>query len=106
MCVPCITSACDRSRFPRLLAGYVILVMVIQKLDESVSRTSRPMDQEQSGGDREFMFVMNALTRSMSGFRLTTKWPNHALRTRRERRGCNRYVPCAGSLSLDRSAKV
>jgi hypothetical protein len=31
--------------------------------------------------------------------------PNHALqRTRRERRGCNRGVPCAGSLSLGRSA--
>jgi len=31
--------------------------------------------------------------------------PNHALqRTRRERRGCNRCVPCAGSLSLARSA--
>jgi hypothetical protein len=30
--------------------------------------------------------------------------PNHALqRTRRERRGCNRCVPCAGSLSLGRS---
>jgi hypothetical protein len=29
--------------------------------------------------------------------------PNHALqRTRRERRGCNRRVPCAGSLSLGR----
>ena len=28
---------------------------------------------------------------------------NHALqRTRRERRGCNRCVPCAGSLSLGR----
>ena len=27
-------------------------------------------------------------------------WSNHALqRTRRERRGCNRRVPCAGSLS-------
>ncbi len=31
--------------------------------------------------------------------------PNHALHlTRRERRGCNRCVPCAGSLSLGRSA--
>src|SRR5678816_650426 len=31
--------------------------------------------------------------------------PNHALqRTRRERRGCNPCVPCAGSLSLGRSA--
>ena len=31
-------------------------------------------------------------------------WPNHALqRTRRERRGCNRSVPRAGSLSLGRS---
>jgi len=30
-----------------------------------------------------------------------TLWPNHALqRTRRGRRGCNRCVPCAGSLSL------
>jgi len=30
--------------------------------------------------------------------------PNHALqRTRRERRGCNRCVPWAGSLSLGRS---
>ena len=30
--------------------------------------------------------------------------PNHALqRTRRERRRCNRCVPCAGSLSLGRS---
>src|SRR5262245_48029947 len=30
--------------------------------------------------------------------------PNHALqRTRRERRGCNRCLPCAGSLSLGRS---
>src|SRR5689334_20515003 len=30
-----------------------------------------------------------------------TEWPNHALqRTRRERRGCNRCVPRAGSLSL------
>jgi len=29
--------------------------------------------------------------------------PNHALqRTRRERRGCNRRLPCAGSLSLGR----
>jgi hypothetical protein len=29
--------------------------------------------------------------------------PNHALqRTRRERRGCNCCVPCAGSLSLGR----
>jgi len=35
-----------------------------------------------------------------------TERPNHALqRTRRERRGCNRYVPCAGSLSLGRSAR-
>jgi hypothetical protein len=34
--------------------------------------------------------------------RLGTR-PNHALqRTRRERRGCNRGVPCAGSLSLGR----
>jgi hypothetical protein len=33
------------------------------------------------------------------------KWANHALqRTRRGRRGCNRGVPCAGSLSLGRSA--
>lgn len=33
--------------------------------------------------------------------------PNHALqRTRRERRGCNRSVPWAGSLSLGRSAKM
>ena len=32
-----------------------------------------------------------------------TLWPNHALqRTRRERRGCKRCVPCAGSLSLSR----
>src|ERR1043166_8214062 len=37
-------------------------------------------------------------------------WPNHALqrslsrRPRRERRGCNLYVPCAGSLSLGRKA--
>ncbi len=32
-------------------------------------------------------------------------WPNHALqRTRRERRGCNRRVPWAGSLSLGRYA--
>jgi hypothetical protein len=31
------------------------------------------------------------------------KWPNHALQqTRRERRGCNRGVPCSGSLSLGR----
>jgi hypothetical protein len=31
-------------------------------------------------------------------------WPNYALqRTRRERRGCNRCVPCAGSLILSRS---
>ena len=31
--------------------------------------------------------------------------PNHALqRTRRERRGCNHRVPCAGSLSLGRYA--
>jgi hypothetical protein len=30
-------------------------------------------------------------------------WPNHALqRTRRERRGFNRGVPWAGSLSLGR----
>ena len=30
--------------------------------------------------------------------------PNHALHlNRRERRGCNRCVPCAGSLSLGRS---
>jgi predicted enzyme related to lactoylglutathione lyase len=35
----------------------------------------------------------------------TTATPNHALlRTRRERRGCNRCVPCAGSLRLGRSA--
>src|SRR6266850_2180692 len=32
------------------------------------------------------------------------EWPNHAQRTRRERRGCNPCVPCAGSLSLGRSA--
>jgi len=32
---------------------------------------------------------------------------NHALqRTRRKRRGCNRCVPCAGSLSLGRSART
>jgi hypothetical protein len=31
--------------------------------------------------------------------------PDHALqRARRESRGCNRCVPCAGSLSLGRSA--
>jgi hypothetical protein len=31
--------------------------------------------------------------------------PNHALqRTRRKRRGCNRRLSCAGSLSLGRSA--
>ena len=36
---------------------------------------------------------------------MTTR-PNHALqRTRHERRGCNRGVPRAGSLSLGRSAK-
>jgi hypothetical protein len=30
-------------------------------------------------------------------------WPNHALqRTRREHHGCNRCLPCAGSLSLGR----
>jgi hypothetical protein len=34
---------------------------------------------------------------------MTLTPPNHALhRTRRERRGCNRYVPYAGSLSLGR----
>ncbi len=35
-------------------------------------------------------------------------WPNpYALqRTRRERRGCNRGVPCAGSLSLGRSVSM
>jgi hypothetical protein len=34
---------------------------------------------------------------------VTLMRPNHALqRTRRERRGCNRCVPCAGSLSLGR----
>jgi hypothetical protein len=34
-------------------------------------------------------------------------WANHALqRTRRGRRGCNRCVPCAGSLSLGRSMKT
>jgi hypothetical protein len=33
--------------------------------------------------------------------------PSHALqRTRRERRGCNRCVPYAGSLSLGRSVKA
>ena len=33
--------------------------------------------------------------------------PNHALqRTRRERHGCNCCVPCAGSLSLGRSASA
>ena len=36
-----------------------------------------------------------------------TVMPNHSLqRTRRERRGCNRGVPWAGSLSLGRSAKT
>src|ERR1051325_8228986 len=34
-------------------------------------------------------------------FPSTSATPNHALqRTRRERRGCNRSVPCAGRLSL------
>jgi len=34
---------------------------------------------------------------------LQSDTPNHALqRTRRERRGCNRCVLCAGSLSLGR----
>jgi hypothetical protein len=34
---------------------------------------------------------------------MTTLWPNHALqRTRPSRRGCNRSVPRAGSLSLGR----
>lgn len=38
---------------------------------------------------------------------LKSKSPNHALkRIRRERRGCNRCVPCAGSLSLGRSSDV
>jgi hypothetical protein len=37
----------------------------------------------------------------------TDQPPNHALqRTRRGRRGCNRGVPCAGSLSLGRSLKT
>lgn len=37
--------------------------------------------------------------------RLTMLTPNHALqRTRRERRGCNRGVPRAESLSLGRSS--
>lgn len=32
--------------------------------------------------------------------------PNHPLqRTRRERRGCSRSVPCAGSLSLGRNVR-
>jgi len=36
-----------------------------------------------------------------------TMTPNHALqRTRRGRRGCNRGVPCAGSLSLGRSGRA
>ncbi len=36
---------------------------------------------------------------------MTLMPPNHALQqTRRERRGCNRCVPWAGSLSLDRWA--
>ena len=36
---------------------------------------------------------------------MTMTWPNHALqRTQHERRGCNRGVPQAGSLSLGRSA--
>jgi hypothetical protein len=36
---------------------------------------------------------------------MTRPSPNHALqRTRPSRRGCNRGVPCAGSLSLGRSA--
>jgi len=35
--------------------------------------------------------------------RLIMNRPNHALqRTRRERRGCNRRLPCAGSLSFGR----
>jgi len=38
---------------------------------------------------------------------MTTKWANHALqRTRPERRGCNRCVPRAGSLSLGRYPKM
>src|SRR6185295_7523420 len=41
------------------------------------------------------------------GFGLNNCMSNHALqRTRRERRGCHRGVPCAGSLSLGRSAKM
>lgn len=38
---------------------------------------------------------------------MTTRPNEHALqRTRRERRGCNPCVPCAGSLSLGRSADL
>ena len=38
---------------------------------------------------------------------MTTTRPNHALqRTRRERRGCSRGVPCAGSLSLGRLGRT
>ena len=43
----------------------------------------------------QFLFMDSATT--------NIERPNHALqRTRRERRGCNRCVPCAGSLSLRR----
>ena len=41
----------------------------------------------------------------MTLLRSMRQQPNHALqRTRRGRRGCNRCVPCAGSLSLGRWA--
>ena len=58
----------------------------------------------------EFFFSYHSLGlwslfggRDSSGLDMMTLWPNHALqRTRRGRRGCNRGVPRAGSLSLGR----
>ena len=50
-----------------------------------------------------FPFHFSGRSVHQTAMQVMTEPPNHALqRTRRERRGCSRCVPCAGSLSLGR----
>jgi hypothetical protein len=94
--VAVVVSRCSR-RFPaRLrLRRFVRLPSPVSSKDESTSFVT-------AGYIPDSIALMVALR--FSGIsRETTMMPNHALqRTRRERRGCNHCVPCAGSLSLGR----
>ena len=52
-----------------------------------------------------FLFLPRVIRTTLSWSQMTKSEFSHSLalqRTRRERRGCHRCVPCAGSLSLGR----